>query len=137
MGIYCLLLNEDLLLIIGQIFSILSKNASRVNHSIVVFSYWSMLYQHTGHRNSCKLKTLCQKLTSVFVLTVAQTADTTIKLHGPPMLVDKTNFGLVIYNYTNFYRFKESFSYWSVKRILVFSLLFIGQPATHLRHHSV
>ena len=23
-------------------------------------------------------------------------------LHGPPMLVDKTNFGLVIYNYFNF-----------------------------------
>ena len=57
-------------------------------------------------------------------------------LHGPPILVDKTNFGLVIYNHANFYRFEESFSYWSVKRISVFSLLFIDQSA-HLRHHNV
>ena len=28
-------------------------------------------------------------------------------LHGPPMLVDKTNFGLVFYNHANFYRFLE------------------------------
>ena len=41
-------------------------------------------------------------------------------LHGPPMLVDKTNFGLVIYNHANIYRFEETSSYWSVKRILVF-----------------
>ena len=26
-------------------------------------------------------------------------------LHGPPMLVDKTNFGLVFYNHANFYQF--------------------------------
>ena len=32
-------------------------------------------------------------------------------LHGPSMLVDKTNFGLVLYNYANFYRFEESSSY--------------------------
>ena len=44
-----------------------------MNHSIVAFSSWSMLYQHTRHRNSNKFKTLCQKLTSVFVLPVAQT----------------------------------------------------------------
>ena len=47
----------------------------RVNHSIVAFSSWSMLYQHTRHRNSNKLKTLCQKLASVFVLSVAQTTN--------------------------------------------------------------
>ena len=41
-------------------------------------------------------------------------------LHGPPMLVDKTKFGLVLYNHANFYRFEETSSYWSVKRILVF-----------------
>ena len=29
------------------------------------------------------------------------------KLQGPPMLVGKTNFGLVLYNHTNFYRFEE------------------------------
>ena len=29
-------------------------------------------------------------------------------LHGPPMLVDKTNFGLVLYIHTNFYRFEET-----------------------------
>ena len=29
-------------------------------------------------------------------------------LHGPPMLVDKTSFGLVLYNPTNFYRFEET-----------------------------
>ena len=39
----------------------------RVNHSIVAFSSWSMLYLHTRHRNSNKFKTLCQKLASVFV----------------------------------------------------------------------
>ena len=41
-------------------------------------------------------------------------------LHGPPMLVDKTNFGLVLFNHANFYRFEETSSYWSVKRISVF-----------------
>ena len=65
------------------------------------------------------------------------------KLHGPPMLVDKTNFGLMLYNHapmlvdktnfgsvlynrTNFYRFEETSSYWSLKRIsdfLCFSLV--------------
>ena len=44
-----------------------------MNHSIVAFSSWSMLYQHTRHRYSNKFKTLCQKLASVFVLSVAQT----------------------------------------------------------------
>ena len=28
-----------------------------------------------------------------------------LKLLGPPMLVDKTKFGSVLYNHTNFYRF--------------------------------
>ena len=36
------------------------------------------------------------------------------------MLVDKTNFGLVLYNHANFYRFEKTSSYWSVKRISVF-----------------
>ena len=44
-----------------------------MNYSIVAFSSWSMLYQHTRHRNSNRFKTLCQKLASVFVLPVAQT----------------------------------------------------------------
>ena len=43
-------------------------------------------------------------------------------LHGPPVLVDKTNFGLVLYNRANFYRSGESSSYWSVK-LLCFSLV--------------
>ena len=38
-------------------------------------------------------------------------------LHGPPILVDKTNFGLEIYNQANFYRFEETPSYWLVKKI--------------------
>ena len=42
-------------------------------------------------------------------------------LHGPPMLVDKTNFGLVLSNHANFYRFEKTSSYWSVKRMSVFS----------------
>ena len=42
------------------------------------------------------------------------------RLQGPPMLVDKTNFGSVNYNHTNIYRFEETPSYWSVKRISVF-----------------
>ena len=37
------------------------------------------------------------------------------KLHSPPMLADKTNFGLVLYNHANFYWFEETSSYWSVK----------------------
>ena len=36
-------------------------------------------------------------------------------LHGPPILVDKTNFGLVTYNHSNFYPFEETSSYRSVK----------------------
>ena len=59
------------------------------------------------------------------------------RLHGPPMLVDKTNFDVVLYNPTNFYQSEETSSYWSVKRISVFFLLFIGQPVTHLQNHSV
>ena len=31
------------------------------------------------------------------------------------MLVDMTNFGLVLCNHANFYRFEETSSYWSVK----------------------
>ena len=42
------------------------------------------------------------------------------QLHGPRMFVDKTNFGLKIYNHANFYRFEKTSSYWSVKRISVF-----------------
>ena len=34
--------------------------------------------------------------------------------------LNKTNFGLVLYNLTNFYWFEETSSYWSVKRVLVF-----------------
>ena len=41
-------------------------------------------------------------------------------LHGPRMLVDEINSGLVIYKHANFYRFEETYSYWSVKRISVF-----------------
>ena len=37
------------------------------------------------------------------------------------MLVDKTNFGSVLYNHANFYRFKETSSYWLV--FLYFSLV--------------
>ena len=36
------------------------------------------------------------------------------------MLVDKTNFGMVLYNHANFYRFEEISSYWSVERISIF-----------------
>ena len=43
-----------------------------------------------------------------------------VELHGPPMLVDKNNFGLVLYNHPNLYRFEESSSCWSVKGISVF-----------------
>ena len=41
-------------------------------------------------------------------------------LHGPPMSTDKADFGLVLYNHANFYRFVETSSYWSVKRISIF-----------------
>ena len=42
-------------------------------------------------------------------------------LHGPPMLADKTNFGLVLYNHANFYRFEELSGYWSVNKYQFFS----------------
>ena len=47
-------------------------------------------------------------------------------LHGPPKSADKTDFGLVIYNHANFYRFGETSRYWSVKQMsdfLCFSLV--------------
>ena len=43
-----------------------------------------------------------------------------LRLHGPPMLADKANLGLVLYYHANFYRFEETSSYWSVGRISVF-----------------
>ena len=61
------------------------------------------------------------------------------ELHGPPMSVDKTDFGLVRYNHANFYRFEVTFSYWSVKRISVFvcfSPVRITQSVGHLTHKS-
>ena len=36
------------------------------------------------------------------------------------MSVDKTDFGLVLYNHANFNRLEETSSYWSVKQISVF-----------------
>ena len=37
------------------------------------------------------------------------------------MLVEKTNFGLVLYNHANCNQFEETSSYWSVEGISVFS----------------
>ena len=54
-------------------------------------------------------------------------------LHGPPMLVDKTKFDLMLYNHTNFYQFEESSSYWSVERISVF----VCFSLVNQRHTSV
>ena len=54
-----------------------------------------------------------------------------IGLHGPPIMVDKTNFGLVFYNHANFYRFEETSSFWSVKRISVFPALHWSISGTH------
>ena len=59
--------------LIQELRSLHRRQCYRVNHGNVAFSSWSMLYQHTGHRNSNKFKTLCQKLASVFGLPVAQT----------------------------------------------------------------
>ena len=39
------------------------------------------------------------------------------------MLVDKNNFGLVIYYHANFYRFDEISSYWALKRMSFFLFL--------------
>ena len=44
----------------------------------------------------------------------------TCPLHGPPTLVDKTHFGLVLYDLAYFYWFEEKSCYWSVKLISVF-----------------
>ena len=53
------------------------------------------------------------------------------------MLVDENDFGLVIYNHANFYRFEKISSYWSVKRISVFSAFHWSTSNTHIRHHGV
>ena len=47
--------------------------------------------------------------------------------------IDNTNLGLVLYNHANFYRFEVTSSCGQLNEYQ-FS---IGQPATHLRHHSV
>ena len=52
------------------------------------------------------------------------------------MLVDETSFGLVLYNHSNIYRFEEHLGIGQLNEYQ-FSLRFIGQSATHLRHHSV
>ena len=72
--------------------------------------------------NHDKLKDYCQsKISEDTKFTIPNIKkEKVFKLHGPPMLVDKTNFGLVIYNNANFYRFEELSSYWSVKRKSVF-----------------
>ena len=44
-----------------------------------------------------------------------------LKLHGLQILIDKTNFGLLIYNHANFYWCDKPSIYWSVKGISVFS----------------
>ena len=49
------------------------------------------------------------------------------KNDGPPIVVDKTFFGLMLYNHANFYQFSGTSRYWSVKSSSVFSLPFIGQ----------
>ena len=49
------------------------------------------------------------RLLGVYVSSLA------LVLHGPPMLVDKTNFGLVLYNHAIFYQFEETSSNWLVK----------------------
>ena len=54
-------------------------------------------------------------------------------LQGPSILIDKTNFDLVLCKHANFYRFEERSSNWSVRRISVFlCFLLVNQ-----RHTSV
>ena len=47
------------------------------------------------------------------------------------MLVDKTNFGLVLYNHANFYRFEKTSRYRSVKRISVFLCFSLVNESIH------
>ena len=58
---------------------------------------------------------------------------THLLLHGPPMLVDKTNYGLVIYNHDNFYFFEETSSYWLVKQISVFLSFSLVNQSSYAR----
>ena len=46
------------------------------------------------------------------------------------MLVDRTNFGLVHYNIANFFQLEDTSSYWSVRRISVFSFSLVNQRHT-------
>ena len=62
----------------------------------------------------CCLHCLCWMLDHFYFCQVIY------RLHGPPMSVDKTDFGLVLYHHANFNRFEETSSYWSVKQISVF-----------------
>ena len=58
---------------------------------------------------------------TVYIHTVTNIKNTVQAMHSClPMLIDKTNFGSVFYNHTNFYQFEETSSYWSVKRISAF-----------------
>ena len=58
---------------------------------------------------------------TVYIHTVTNIKNAVQAMHScPPMLIDKTNFGSVIYNHANFYRFEETSSYWSVKQISIF-----------------
>ena len=51
-------------------------------------------------------------------------------------LIRPMNIGFVSYNHANFYRFGETSSYWSIKRISVF-LCFSLVNQRQLRHHTI
>ena len=44
-----------------------------------------------------------------------------LPLHGPPMLVHKTNFGLEIYNHANFYQFEKHLVIGQLNEYQIFS----------------
>ena len=74
---------------------------------------------------------------SVFFDVLLASRELASELHGSSMSVNTDyHFGLVLYNHANFYRFEETYSHWSVKRISV-SLLFIGQLEAQLTHHCI
>ena len=58
----------------------------------------------------CKTK-LFHSITITVILRCPNYKNFTVVMSGPPMLADKTNFGLVFYNYANFCRFEKTSRY--------------------------
>ena len=67
---------------------------------------------------------------------ITREASKLLILHGPPMLVDKTNFGLVLYNHLTFIGLRRHLVIGQLNEYQFF-FAFQWSPATHFRRHCV